>query len=193
MTNSPFIDDVKAIGERNTYYACLPEDGYGTNVAQSYESCPSDDETHWVVAGQDITIDRCSMNIESPEYLIYHIYLYMLEREVTKLAQLKCNGCFSEEMSDYKSHINSGCMDDWEVKLIMNFDDAKANVREQYIVDLFQRVCEYCKLPTHPHMNNLAHMLCEYGHVTGEILGNYNCPEPLRFVIQSVYEEDTTK
>ena len=199
LNNSVFIDDVKPLDEPNVYYTWRLEDGRGTydvNSSEYYrdrEVCVRDGELRALV-GQKVIIDRHILNIESPAYLVYHIYLYMLEREIVKLAQGSCTGCVNGDMTDYRAHVNTGCMADWETKIVMNLDAAKARVTEPIIIDVFQRMCERCRLPTHPHMNNLVHMLCKYGHVTGEVLNDYKCPEQLlQFVIQSVYEEDTTK
>ena len=169
------------------------EDGHrtfdvdSTEYYRDREVCVRDGELR-ALAGQKVIIDRHVLYIESPAYLVYHIYFYMLE-----LSQGNCTGCVSGALNDYRSHINTGCMADWETKVVMNLDAAKDQVNELCVIDVFRRTCEWCKLLTHPHMNNLVHMLCKYGHVTGEVLNDYKCPELLRFVIQSVYDEDTTK
>jgi hypothetical protein len=202
LLNAKHIDAMMTEGEGQPakgmiYYSWtllderMEQIGSSLEFFKDRELCVKDGEKY-SLNSQELSIETHNLYIESPTYLIYHIFLYILERRVLELSQTHCMGCKLGETADYKSHLTFGCTTDWETKLSQYLDDAKKDISERQIIDVFTQVCKNCELPLHPHMYNIVYALTQYGNINIELMSGYKCPELLKQVIKDIYEQYTS-
>lgn len=144
----------------------------------------------------DVRIVYHKLDFPSPANLVYHVYMYMLERRIEELSKKNCAGCKRDWVYyDYKSHAVDGCMADWEMKIASNLDEVKISLTYGEVSDIFIKLCQAHKLSFHEHMLHLIGMLMDYGNITVDLLtehsNNTHKRELLEYAIKTVYEMNT--
>lgn len=192
ICNAEYIDELLGLTENTErlYYSWEAFDPYLQGMRWSAvffkneSACREDGERE--MCDVIVRVVQQDLQFPSPEYIIYHLYMHVLQTRVDNSVSILRNGVCDTEFRNEEGIRG-------KAKMMKILDDAKKSVTFTEIADLFARFCKTHGLAFHNHMLQLINMLMVYGNITIGLLNEHSSKTHERalmhYIIRTFYED----